>query len=209
MKQRKKTIELYNSLRLRDDFIAGDSDAYSQLYRMYAHDLYAFGLSLRAKTSLIEDAIHDVFEEIYTHKENLKNVDNLKFYFIIAFRNRLFFLLKRELNTTENMESAYFKELTERNQLDIWIEQETDQEKQQLIKKLMDELNDNQREAIYYRFIEGLSLDEISSLMNINYQSVKNLIYRSIKKMNSLRVTTYIMLISISIAAIIYNLQYI
>lgn len=72
---------------LRDDFVAGDDSAYSTLYELYAKDLYAFGLSLHAKTESIEDAIHDIFVEIYIHRQNLEKVDNLKYYFLAAFRN--------------------------------------------------------------------------------------------------------------------------
>src|SRR5659263_417912 len=72
--------------RLRDEFVGGDDNAYSTLYELYAKDLYAFGLSLRVKTELIEDAIHDIFVEIYTHRHNLEKVDNVKYYFLAAFR---------------------------------------------------------------------------------------------------------------------------
>ena len=92
MKFKNTTFEPISIHRLRDEFVRGDDNAYSDIYNLYAKDLYAFGLSLRAKTDLIEDAIHDIFVEIYTHRQNLEKVDNLKYYFLAAFRNRLFFL---------------------------------------------------------------------------------------------------------------------
>lgn len=170
--------------RLRDEFLAGDDKAYSSIYELYARDLYAFGLSLRANTELIEDAIHDIFVEIYTHRHNLEKVDNLKYYFMAAFRNRLFFLLKKESNTFEISERDIFA-LEQKDHQELWIEKENETEKQLLVKRLLSELNQNQREAIYHRFVEGLSCEEIATLMNINYQSAKNLIHRSIKKLKS------------------------
>lgn len=196
MKQRNDTIDSENCLLLRDQFLAGDNSAYTKLYKMYSTDLYAFGLSLRFKTPLIEDAIHDVFEEIYLHRHNLRNIENLKYYFVAAFRHRLFFLLKKELNTAENIETTYVAESTEKDYLDTWIERENETERELLIKNLMSELNANQREVIYHRYVEELSLDEIATLMNINYQSVKNLICRSLKKMNKLKATTLFLLLT-------------
>ena len=191
MKFNNTTVEDISTHRLRDEFLAGDESAYSTIYKLYAKDLYAFGLSLHAKTELIEDALHDVFIEIYTHRQNLEKVDNLKFYFFAAFRNRLFFLLKKESNSYEITEKD-LQGIEERNVQEIWIENEEETEKKVLVKKLFSELTQNQQEALYHRFVEGYSCAEIATLMNINYQSVKNLIYRSIKKLKS--VTIYSML---------------
>jgi len=180
--------------RLRDEFVRGDDNAYSDLYNLYAKELYAFGLSLRAKTDLIEDAIHDIFVEIYTHRQNLEKVDNLKYYFLAAFRNRLFFLIKKDSNSFEITENDTV-DLQEKDSQEIWIEKEEENEKQILIKRLLSELTQNQREALYHRFVEKMSLEEIATLMNINYQSAKNLIHRSIKKLKSVTAFTLLLFI--------------
>ena len=192
MKQWNENIN--SSICLRDRFIAGDNDAYAELYKMYAKDLYSFGLSLRVKSYLIEDAIHDIFEEIYSSRKNLINVENLKFYFISAFRNRLFYLLKKEQNTVGDID-IYIQQLTEENHLDLWLEKEASDEKKILLSNLLNKLNVNQREIIHLRFVEGLSLDEISLLKNINNQSVKNLIYRAIKNLNKLKSKALVIMI--------------
>lgn len=182
--------------RLRDEFIAGDDSAYAYIYKLYAKDMYAFGLSLSVGTCLIEDAIHDIFVEIYQHRKNLEKVDNLKFYFMAAFRNRLFNLLKKESRTFE---------ITDRNEYlindevkdiqELWIENETQSEKELLINDLFSKLNQHQREALYHRFVVGLSCEEVANIMNINYQSAKNLIYRAIKKLRNVRSITYFIII--------------
>ena len=194
MKFKNLLIEPIAIHRLRDEFVAGDDNAYSTLYELYAKDLYAFGLSLRVKTEIIEDAIHDIFVEIYAHRYNLKKIDNVKFYFLAAFRNRLFFLLKKESNISEITEKDTVG-LVERDFQESWIEMEEDTEKQILVKRLLSELNQNQREAIYHRFVEELSCEEIATLMNINYQSAKNLIHRSIKKLKSVAAFTLLLFI--------------
>lgn len=194
MKFKDTTFEPFVIHRLRDEFVAGDDKAYSTLYELYAKDLYAFGLSLRVKTELIEDAIHDIFVEIYTHRHNLEKVDNLKYYFLAAFRNRLFFLLKKDSNVQEITENEV-SGLQEKDFQELWIENEEDTEKHVLVKRLLSELNPNQREAIYHRFVEGLSCEEIATLMNINYQSAKNLVHRSIKKLKSVAAFSLLLLI--------------
>jgi RNA polymerase sigma factor (sigma-70 family) len=194
MKFNNATVEDISTHRLRDEFLAGDESAYSTIYKLYAKDLYAFGLSLHAKTELIEDALHDVFIEIYTHRQNLEKVDNLKFYFFAAFRNRLFFLLKKESNSFEITEKD-LQGIEERNVQEIWIENEEEIERKIFVKKLFSELTKNQQEVLYHRFVEGYSCAEIATLMNINYQSVKNLIHRSIKKLKSVTIYSVIFFI--------------
>jgi RNA polymerase sigma factor (sigma-70 family) len=43
-------------------------------------------------------------------------------------------------------------------------------------------LTDRQQEIIHYRFVEDLSIEEIAKLLDINYQSVANIIQRALKK---------------------------
>lgn len=178
--------------RLRDEFIAGDDRAYANIYRLYAKDLYAFGLSLKVSTCLIEDAIHDIFVDIYQHRQNLENVDNLKFYFVAAFRNRLFNLIKKESHTFEVTDkNEYLINDEDKDIQELWIEQETQSEKELLVRNLCSKLNQHQREALYHRFVVGLSCEEVADVMSINYQSAKNLIYRAIKKLRSVGTITF------------------
>lgn len=180
--------------QLRDDFVGGDKEAYSQIYELYAKDLYAFGLSLGIKNDIVEDAIHDIFVELFTHRQNLAKVHNLKLYFFTAFRNRLFFLQKKNGLTSELTDSD-LAGLHERDYQEIWIENENSLEKELHLKRMLSQLNQNQREAIYHRYVEGLSCEEIAGLMHINYQSVKNLIHRAIKKLRAVSVLTLLLIL--------------
>lgn len=182
-----------NSIKLRDQFIAGDQQAYESIYKLYAKDMYAFGLSICSNRELVEDAIHDVFIEIYTKKEILKKVNNLKIYFIISFRNRLFFLINKS-SVFYDIENINYEKYHEKDYEEVWIENEDENEKNKKVDAIFDCLNMNQKEAIYLRFIEGLSCQDISKIMSINYQSVKNLIHRSIKKIKSVKTTLVVLL---------------
>jgi len=68
---------------------------------------------------------------------------------------------------------------------DKLIEDEQDQVRKENIIHVLELLTSHQKEAIYYRYVEELSLDEISVMMNMNYQSIRNLLQRAIKKMRS------------------------
>ena len=178
MKQQDTSIVI----RLKEEFMNGNGDAFASMYKLYVKDLYAYGLSINSNIDMIEDAIHDVFVDIFTHRENLEHVRNLKHYMMSALRHRLFFLLKKnKLNreiTKEEIDG-----LIENDFQESWIAREEETERSLLVQRLLAHLNPHQREAIHLRFIEGLSYDEISEMMLINRQSVKNLLHRAIDKL--------------------------
>lgn len=50
------------------------------------------------------------------------------------------------------------------------------------VEKLLECLSGQQREALYMRYMLGLGYDEIGEILQINSDSVRKIIYRSIKK---------------------------
>ena len=165
----------------RDAAFDGNEDLLAFMYRTYADNLYVYGLSFHSDIGMIEDAIHDVFIDVYINEKRLANVSNLQQYLKTAFRHRLLFLLQGNKRYVEILNDA-FDLFSEKNSQDLWIENEEENDKKRLVKRLLSGLTRHQREAIHLRFIEGLSYDEISEIMQIHYQSVKMLIHRAISK---------------------------
>jgi len=108
----------------------------------------------------------------------------VKFYLFKALKNCLYNVFKREI-FFEKIEQQHLT-----NKLDQSTEHESEVEEndeKQIIISLLNRLTDRQREAIYYRYIEELSMEEISILMNMNVQSVQNIIQRSLKKLREFK----------------------
>jgi RNA polymerase sigma factor (sigma-70 family) len=47
-------------------------------------------------------------------------------------------------------------------------------------------LSNRQKEIIYLKYYQNLSYEEVSEIMNINYQVARNLLYQAIKSLKSL-----------------------
>lgn len=169
----------------------GSEDLLAFMYRTYADQLYAYGQSFHSDAGLIEDAIHDVFIDIYTNEKRLNNISNLHQYLIVAFRHRILFLLKSNKRYVE-IENDLSDPFIEKNSQELWIEQEEENDKKRLVIRLLSNLTRHQREAIHLRFIEGLSYDEISEIMQINYQSAKMLVHRAISKIRKRDVSSFL-----------------
>jgi RNA polymerase sigma factor (sigma-70 family) len=61
------------------------------------------------------------------------------------------------------------------------IAREVENESLKKLRSELDKLSKRQREAIFLRFTQDLSYEEISFIMGINYRSVVNLIHEAIK----------------------------
>jgi RNA polymerase sigma factor (sigma-70 family) len=48
------------------------------------------------------------------------------------------------------------------------------------LNKSINQLSDRQKEAIYLRYHQGLSVEQVAEVLNLNYQSTKNLLHRAI-----------------------------
>lgn len=66
--------------------------------------------------------------------------------------------------------------------LDQLIYDEKELNRQKKLNQLLNDLPVRQKMVIQYRFIEGLKYEEIAQLMDMNYQSVHNLLQRALNK---------------------------
>jgi RNA polymerase sigma factor (sigma-70 family) len=189
---------------LRNKFLAGDDKAFAELYNLFAKELYAYGLFICNNKRITEDALHDVFMAVFSNRKLLANVENVKFYFNSAYRYRVLYLLKKEGKQCE-LEYGLIENLPDtKNFQDDLIQEEEVEARNALVKKIFRTLNEHQREVLYKRFVEGLSLQEIAGIMNINYQSVKNIIQRSLTKIKNSEVIAFIIISTVLIKLIAF-----
>jgi RNA polymerase sigma factor (sigma-70 family) len=165
--------------KLWSAFKKGDESAFEMLYNKYIKQLGHYGLRLNPNKILVEDAIHDVFIELWKRKEFLSEVDNIKYYLFRVVRNQLNRNMKEEI-IEGNEDINYFLDYlsTLSSEQDI-ISEETESAKKESIKNAINNLSNRQREAIHLRFYQGLSLDEVALIMELPKQVVKNLLSKS------------------------------
>lgn len=75
------------------------------------------------------------------------------------------------------------------------IEDEEDSHKKSKLAKAMSQLSNRQREAIYLKYAEGLDYDQICEHMELQYQSVRNLVSTGINRLKEIIVLLIIFFI--------------
>jgi len=165
-------------------FKNGNRDAFAALYHSHIKSLIAYGSKLCADEELLKDNIHDLFIELWNSRENLVQPDCVKFYLFKALRYKLIRADKihhSQQTIAENFSvTANPYEKMEAPVESAIIDKEIADSQINILRKAIAVLSKRQQEAIQLRFYQGLSNDQIAELMEMNYQSVSNLLYTAL-----------------------------
>ena len=159
-----------------------EDTSFDYLYSKHVQPLLVYGLQFTSDRELVKDCIQDIFVKLYETKTQQQHIENVGVYLRIALKNKIINSLKREKIIARYVSTSEFSEIDDYTAQQQLEQQEEEQHHRNLIEKILKLLTPQQRKVVQYRFIEGLSLEEISIAMQINYQSVQNILQRSIKK---------------------------
>lgn len=161
------------------EFLQGDENAYSWLYKTYIQLLYSYGLHFTMDGELIKDCIQEVFTKIYKNRKTLLLPDNVRLYLLIALKKCLLNALNKQYRYTD-LESIPF--ILSETVEDEFLSTEASKLQKEEVENILSILTPRQREIMYYRFVEEMDFDQICKIMDLNYNSAHNLIQRALKK---------------------------
>ena len=150
------------------------------MYVFYYKRLYNYGRKLTENTSLIEDAIQAIFIKLWKDRDKLSDISAPNAYIFYSFRNYIFKEKKKLLKLVFQKEDQEFSIDT------IIVHHETTAELRNRIQKALVMLSPRQREAIFLRFYEALSFEEVAQVMNISVKATYKLMARSLLKLKEL-----------------------
>lgn len=179
---------------LWSQFKKGDRQSFSLIYQQNIAALINYGLKICDDTTMLKDSIQDLFVDLWNSRFNLSDVDSIKFYLFKALRFKLIRMGKKQI-ASSNL-SAFL--LKKQNYTDASIEDNIIvEESGALLSKALQGavscLTLRQREVIVLRFYHGFTHGQIAELMQLNYQSVSNLLYIAIERMRDILKTPLLM----------------
>jgi RNA polymerase sigma factor (sigma-70 family) len=168
---------------LWDNLRRGNREAFEVIYRKHVNHLYNFGMHIYMDRDLVEDAIQDVFVNIWKRHAFLGETDSIKFYLFKCLKREIVRKLKererkagvnaeaiKELVYCESVESELIsRQLTEQNQITL--------------SRAIESLPEKQREIIVNRFYNNLSAEQISSKMSLSIDSTYTLLSRAVREL--------------------------
>lgn len=169
-----------DEVQLWNEFRGGDERAFALLYDRYVVPLYNYGERLTHDKELIEDSIQDLFVELWKNHAGLGPTSSVKFYLYKAFKNRLVKNLHKVKSLTGGkIPDEYDFEMVLSPEFSYINEEISDRQKQKLL-EVVNMLAPRQKEALTLRFFDGLSYEEMASLMSLPVKSIYMLVYRAI-----------------------------
>ncbi|MBX7162394.1 MAG: sigma-70 family RNA polymerase sigma factor [Saprospiraceae bacterium] len=186
-----KEFTYWSSLR------AGDAAALQALYNIYYKVLINYGMRMSSNLEITEDSIQDLFIDLWKMKSNLGETDSVRNYIISSFRRKLIRNIKKLSPYNELDEAGAESADSQPGFMDEMIIQETDEQNSQKLQEAMKKLSNRQREAIYLRFSEGMEYEQICEVMDLKYQSVRNLVSTAIVKLKEIIVFCLIFFLKI------------
>ncbi len=171
----------YYDIECWNRFLAGDDEAFVKLYMNHIDAMMSYGLHFTPMRDQVKDAIQDVFTNIYSKRNHLKTVRNVRLYLFVSLKNELFnrFNKDEKLFQIDTIEPVFTIDVSVE---DKYITDEQDRKLKCEVRQMLQTLTPRQREVIYYRFVQEMDYEEICTLMQMNVQSVRNLLYRSFQK---------------------------
>jgi RNA polymerase sigma factor (sigma-70 family) len=173
---------------LLTDFTAGDDNAFATLYDSHIIQLLNYGSYLTQDKELLKDCIHDIFIKIYNKRSELSSIDNFKSYLFISLKNRIFDEMRRQVFMSDTPVEEIIYACDSDNVENKYIQKEKCIIEKKMVANLISQLSPRQQEALTMYYLEGKKYDEICLLMNMNYQSVRNLMHRGILRLRELAI---------------------
>ncbi len=168
---------------LWNEIKAGKTEAYNLLYDNYIDTLFSFGSGFSSDKELIRDSIHDLFLDLYNYRKTISETDNIKNYLFKSLKRKIFYNQKKKLRLTYREEIHDLTLLKTESGEDNIIREEDSNQVLSVLNKAIDKLPYRQREALILKYKAELSYEEISGIMEVSVESVRNLVYRSVKNL--------------------------
>jgi RNA polymerase sigma factor (sigma-70 family) len=168
---------------LWSSFKNGSKKSFEDIYNLYVQQLYHYGCRLSSDKELVEDAIQELFVELWSKREKLGDTDSVKFYLLKCLRRKIV----KEINLHDKVELGenYHFEFSQPYEHTL-ISQEKNMQHSHELDYALRKLTKRQRESIYLKFNQNLSIEEISALMSLSLKATYNLLSKSIVTLRQL-----------------------
>lgn len=162
-------------------FQQGDRDAFAAIYRQHFRHLYEYGLRIAADKDLVKDSIQDLFIKLWSNRQNLGQVKNVRSYLLVSLRGGIYNKLEKDKRTSSvEIDDRHLFELTFTVEASF-IEKENISEQSRKLLNALNSLTPKQKEIIYLKYFEELEYDEIASIMSISVKATYKLSARAIE----------------------------
>jgi RNA polymerase sigma-70 factor (ECF subfamily) len=179
---------------LWESFRNGDRDAFASLFRRHYEGLHRYGGKFIDNPGQLEDAIQELFVELWQSKSRVP-VTSVRAYLLKSLKYKILKTYRRRRDFLPIVDDQGIFEWSHEDRL---IAGEQNAENSKKVLDALDQLSNRQKEIVYLKYFQNLSYEEISEIMNINYQVARNLLYQAIKSLKTLLAGAFVLFFLLS-----------
>src|SRR5689334_222870 len=171
-----------NDRTLWGNFRGGSREALGLLCERHNTGMYRHGLFLCKDPDLVRDSVQELFSRLWSSRQRLSDADCVQSYLYSSLKRLLMLQIVRNrkrcipLEIADEPEEPTIAEKT-------FIEKELRLEQIRRMRLVLELLTKNQREAILLRYFNGLTYIQIAEVMNLQVESVYNLVSKGIDQL--------------------------
>lgn len=144
---------------------------------IYKDQMFRLALRILKNEEDAKDIVQDSLLKLWDKRKVLEDIKNIKSFSMTMVRNACIDLIRKH------------KPLTDKEQVILQKTNELNPEKElvisdqlQMVRNIIDQMNEQQREIIQLREIEGLDYNEISEITNLTVNNLRVIISRARKE---------------------------
>jgi len=160
-----------SEIHLIEAATGGDIESFGELCRRYYAAMVAVGYSVLSEHQLAEDAAQECFARALVNLRSLKNKDRFAPWLAAICRN-----VAKDMVTTKAKQIGT-EDISQVNEV------ENHDENDRAIRRAIEQLPESAKDLVVLRYYDGLSYEQISSVLGISKASINGRLTRAKRKM--------------------------
>jgi RNA polymerase sigma-70 factor (ECF subfamily) len=169
-----KLVQQEPDLTLIEQACSGDTDSFTELCRRYYPAMVAIAHSIIGDRHLAEDAAQQTFAKAVRKMSNLKSKNKFAAWLAAICRNVALDLTNKKERFQSTQDLSMIAAESKENDLS------------EAVKEALNKLSASAKEIIFLRYYDGMTYEQISSVLGISEQATTGRLRRAKKKMANL-----------------------
>ncbi|WP_288918486.1 RNA polymerase sigma factor [uncultured Prevotella sp.] len=140
------------------------------------NELFRLALRITLDRADAEDVVQETMIKVWSKRDSWDDIDNVEAFSMTICRNLALDHAKRRENENERLDADNVREPVAPSNP---FEQAVNQDRVQIVRRIVDSLPEKQRSCIQLRDFEGKQYKEIASILTITEEQVKVNIFRA------------------------------
>ncbi|MEC3908495.1 sigma-70 family RNA polymerase sigma factor [Tamlana sp. 2201CG12-4] len=167
-----------SDFELWKSFKEGNDEALKTIYYNHFKHLYNYGRKFSSDKELVENCVQDLYIDLIKKRENLGDTNNISLYLLKAIKRKIIRRLQQEKKTL-NLDFTFAEWPSTYES----ITSNTNAAYREKLFGVINQLSHQQREIIYLKYFNSLNNKEIAEILDLNYQTVRNVLVTALKKL--------------------------